>query len=181
MYLLIYCVKFAPWGITIKKIQNECTARSKSFPNFKMLDSFIIAMEMRHKEDGRLPCSSACKTKQGTMTSSTKAAFCRQSMNGLKETLTAAHRSRLWQQTWAMMNGSPPTHTSELTLGRGSRGRTMIASRKQSFPSQAARDTPYLQSWYGRKNFFHALIDQSVPTSLVHSSSIYCRKVPGNL
>lgn len=50
-----------------------------------MLDSFIIAMEMRHKEDGRLPCSSACKTKQGTMMSSTKAAFCGQSANGLKE------------------------------------------------------------------------------------------------
>lgn len=85
MYLLIYCFKLAPWGITIKKIQNECIARSKSFPNFKMLDSFIIAMEMRHKEDGRLPCSSACKTKQGTMMSSTKAAFCGQSVNGLKE------------------------------------------------------------------------------------------------
>lgn len=42
MYHLIYFYKLAPWGITKKKIQNECTARSKSFPNFKMLDSFVL-------------------------------------------------------------------------------------------------------------------------------------------
>lgn len=140
-------------------------------------------MEMRHKEDGRLPCSSAHKTKQGTMRLHSAGRACRdESSTTPRQIPTATHRSRLWQQTRAMMDGSPPpTHSSELTLGRGSCGRTRIASRKQSFPSQAAQDTPYLQSWYGWKNLFHVLIDHSVPTSLLHSSSIHCWKVPGNL
>lgn len=122
LYLLIYFYKLVPWGITNKKIQNECTVRSKSFTNFKMLDSFIIATELRHKEDGRLPCSSACKTKQGTMMSSCNSVS---SVKGLKEHNSKAdpyshtHRSMLWQQIWAMVNGSPPTHASELTEGRG--------------------------------------------------------------
>ena len=38
--------------------------------------------------------------------------------------------------------------------------------------------TLYLQSWYEWKNFLCALIDCSVPTSLVHSSSIHSWKVP---
>lgn len=66
-----------------------------------MLDSFIIAMEMRHKEDGRLPCSPACRTKQGTTVSSTKAAFCGQNVNGLKE-----HNSK----------ADPYSHTQEQAL-----------------------------------------------------------------
>lgn len=107
MYLLIYVFKLAPWRITYKKIQNECTARSKSFPKFKMLHSFINAMEMRHREDGRLPCSSAHKTKQGTTMSSTEAAFCRQSVNGLKEHNSKARPRSLQPHTGAGSDSRP--------------------------------------------------------------------------
>lgn len=54
----------------------------------------------------------------------------------------------------------------------------MIACGRQSFPSQTLWGTPYLQARYGWKNFFHALIARSVPTSLVHSSSVHSWKVP---
>lgn len=111
-----------------------------------------------------------------------KAAFCRQSVKGWKQHNSKADpHSHTQEQAPTADLSPPPTHSSELTLGRGSCGRARIASRNQSFPSQAAQDTPYLQSWYGWKNFFHALTDHSVSTSLLHSSSIYCWKVPGNL
>lgn len=151
---------------------------------FQYLKYWIISLfplKWGITKTGRLTRSSPWKAKQHTMMSNTKEAYCGAECEHIKgaqlhgrslQPLTEAgsdNRHNEWVSSYACLWA----HS-----GRGSSRRMMIASGKQSFPSQTSWDTPYLQSWYGWKNFFHALIDRSVPTSLVHSSSIHSWKVP---
>lgn len=158
-YVPSFFLKLMPWRITNKGIQNELINGSKPLQYFNMLDYFLFPLKRGIMKTNRAPCSSPWKTKQhATMTKASSA--CRgQNVNTFNEHSSrqitpAAHRSGLWQETWDVMNGSPPTHASELTLGRGSKGRTTIASGKQSFPSQTSWDTPYSPVMVWVEDFF---------------------------
>lgn len=158
-YVPSFFLKLMPWRITNKGIQNELINGSKPLQYFNMLDYFLFPLKWGIMKTNRAPCSSPWKTKQhATMTKASSA--CRgQNVNTFNEHSSrqitlAAHRSGLWQETWDVMNGSPPTHASELTLGRGSKGRTTIASGKQSFPSQTSWDTPYSPVMVWVEDFF---------------------------
>lgn len=154
-YVPSFFLKLMPWRITNKGIQNELINGSKLLQYFNMLDYFLFPLKRGIMKTNRAPW----KTKQHTAMTKASSACRGQNVNAFKEHSSrqialAAHRSGLWQETWDITSGSPPTHASELTQGRGSKGRTTIASGKQSFPSQTSRDTPYSPVMVWVEDFF---------------------------
>lgn len=130
-----------------------------TFPIFNMLDYCIILIETGQNENQKLLCSSPRKAPTAHHYTQCKQCLlqgrtwvhCRSSAPW--QSPPAAHRSELWQHPNTKWMALLP-HASELTLGRGSRRRTTIASGKQSFPSQTSLGTPYSPVMVWVEDFF---------------------------
>lgn len=142
--LFDFFFKLQLWRTKNKGMQKECINGPKPF---QYLIGWIFSLFPLKQGKKKLLCSSPRKDPTAHHCAQCKQclpqdrtwAHCRSSAPW--QSPPAAHRSELWQHPntkWMALL----LHTSELTPGRGSNRRTMIASGKQSFPSQTSLDTP---------------------------------------